>query len=83
MVGRRLDRDFSTFPATPVTLPPYSLLSLGGEWRIFGGGGGRPSLAIQLRGENLLDESYEEVLGFSAPGRGLYVGGRVGLGGRP
>ena len=83
MVGRRSDRDFSTFPATPVTLPPYSLLSLGGEWRIFGGGGGRPSLAIQLRGENLLDESYEEVLGFSAPGRGLYVGGRVGLGGRP
>lgn len=81
IVGERSDRDFSTFPATRVVLPGYQSLSLGGEWRVFEGSGGRPSLAILVRGENLLDERYQEVLGFPAPGRGLYLGGRVGIGG--
>ncbi|MDA0328935.1 MAG: TonB-dependent receptor [Gemmatimonadetes bacterium] len=83
VTGERSDRDFATFPATPVVLPRFGLLTLGGEWRLLAGVDGRPRLSIQLRGENLLDADYEEVLGFWAPGRGLYLGGRVGLGGRP
>lgn len=80
-VGERHDRDFSTFPATPVVLDAYRLLSLGVDVSLLDGEGGGPHFVLELRGENLLDESYQEVFGFRGPGRGLYVGGRLGLGG--
>jgi vitamin B12 transporter len=80
-VGERADRDFSTFPATPVELPGHALLALGGEWRLWPGGVGRPEATLTLRAENALDRSYEEVLGYRAPGRQLYLGVRVGAGG--
>ena len=35
-----------------------------------------------LRAENLLGADYEEAWGFPAPGRGVYLGGSVALGGR-
>ena len=79
-VGQREDRDFSTFPADPVTLSAYTVLDLSASFDI-AGGGGRPGLTLTVRAENLLDSAYEEVWGFAAPGRGLYVGGRVVLGG--
>ena len=79
-VGDREDRDFSTYPADPVTLPAYTVLDLSASFDI-AGGGGRPGLTLTVRAENLLDSAYEEVWGFAAPGRGLYVGGRVVLGG--
>lgn len=41
---------------------------------------GLPGFALTVRGENLFDASYEEAFGFTAPGRGLYLGGRVTLG---
>jgi len=82
VVGDRSDRDFATFPATPIQLPSYQLLAFGGEWRIVEPGEGRPGFSLQIRAENLLDEEYQEVFGFRAPGRGLYIGGRVGVGGR-
>jgi vitamin B12 transporter len=80
LVGDRSDRDFTSFPATPVSLPGYRLMSLGGEWAMQNGSEGSPRLTLVLRVENVLDAVYEEVLGFRAPGRGIYVGGRVGLG---
>lgn len=79
--GARDDRDFSTFPASPVVLPSHTLLALGATWSVVEPGADRPGLSLELRAENLLDERYEEVLGFPAPGRGAYVGGRVSLGG--
>lgn len=79
LVGARSDRDFSTFPATAVALPRYGLLGLGGSWTVHSGPG--TSVSFEARGENLLNASYQEVFGFSAPGRGLYVGARVGFGG--
>ncbi|WP_420633836.1 TonB-dependent receptor [Candidatus Palauibacter sp.] len=79
-VGEREDRDFAAFPAEPVTLPAYTVLDLSASFDI-AGGGGRPGLTLMVRAENLLDSAYEEVWGFAAPGRGLYVGGRVVLGG--
>lgn len=81
IIGSRADRDFSTFPATPVDLPRYELLSLGGEWDVTERGDGISRLRVTLRVENLLGTTYEEALGFRAPGRGLYVGANVAVGG--
>jgi vitamin B12 transporter len=83
VVGERSDRDFSTFPATPVVLAGYTLLAIGGEWRVTEAREGRPGFSVQLRAENLLAEDYQEVFGFRTPGRGVYLGGRVSFGGRP
>ena len=79
-VGEREDRDFASFPAEPVSLPAYTVLDLSASFDLVGGGG-RPGFTLTVRAENLLDSAYEEVWGFAAPGRGLYVGGRVVLGG--
>ncbi len=77
-VGGRDDRDFSTFPATPVTLDPYTLVSFGAELDVLGGP--TPGVTLSVRGENLLDQRHEEVFGFLRPGRAVYLGVRVGLG---
>lgn len=79
-VGSRHDRDFSTFPATPVVLDAFRLLSLSLDLLVVDGSEGGPDVALELRGENLLDADYQELFGFPTPGRGLYVGGRVTLG---
>jgi vitamin B12 transporter len=81
-VGDRDDRDFSTFPATPVTLDAYTLLSVGGELTVLSGAGRAPGVTLTVRGENLLDRRHEEAFGFVRPGRAVYAGLRVGLGGR-
>jgi outer membrane cobalamin receptor len=80
-VGRRDDRDFSGFPAERVTLPGYTTLNAGLEMPLMEDNGGGPGLTLTIRGENLLDALYEEVVGFPAPGRGLYLGARLGFGG--
>ena len=79
--GERSDRDFSTYPATPVALPAYTVVDLSAEIEIAGARGARPGFTLTVRGENLLGAEYQEVWGFAAPGRGLYVGGRVAVGG--
>jgi vitamin B12 transporter len=81
LTGARYDRDFSTFPATPVELPRHTLWSLGGEWRVRAPGAGATSVSLTLRADNLLDEAYQEAFGFAAPGRQLYAGVSVGFGG--
>jgi outer membrane receptor protein involved in Fe transport len=81
LVGARADRDFATFPSRAVTLPAWLDLSAGAEARVLEGGGGRPSVSLTLRGENLLDRRYQEVFGFPAPGRVILVGARAGFGG--
>lgn len=80
-VDEREDRDFSTWPASPVVLPAYSTVDLGAKVRLAGQDGARAAY-LTVRAENLLDRKYQEVWGFSAPGRGIYVGGSVALGGR-
>lgn len=79
--GECADRDFSTFPATPVTLPAYTVVDLAAEIEVVGARAGRPGLVLAVRAENLTGAGYEEVWGFAAPGRGVYVGGRVVVGG--
>lgn len=78
-VGARDDRDFATWPANPVVLPGYFVVDFGANMHL-AGGGARPAVALTVRAENLLDADYEEVWGFPAAGRGVYVGGRVTLG---
>ena len=67
--GDQNDTDFGTFQ--PVTLDAYTLV--GGQlgWAI------RPGLEIHVRGENLLDEEYQDVFGYHTLGRGLHVGLRL------
>ncbi|HCK81499.1 MAG TPA: TonB-dependent receptor [Candidatus Competibacter sp.] len=62
--------DPETFVTYPVKLDGYTLVNLAasyqwdGHWQFFG------------RVENLLDERYEDILGYSGAERGVYVGAR-------
>jgi hypothetical protein len=55
----------------------YILVNLGLVATLFEGGDGGPDMDLVLRGENLGDIQYQEVFGFAAPGRGIYIGGRI------
>lgn len=72
-VGRRPDLDLSDYPSASVDLPGYVLLdaslaaSLG------------PGLEFFVRVDNVLDERYEPVWGYGAPGRALRTGFRLSL----
>ena len=76
VVGRRDDMDYSGASAVRVTLPGYArvdgsaTLPLRAERR-------GPGLALAARVENLMGARYEEVRGFPARGRTLFVGLRV------
>jgi vitamin B12 transporter len=82
-VGSRADRSFdpATFAATREELSGYLLWTVGGEWTVLSASGERPDLSVSVRAENLLDESYHEAWGFQAPGRQIYLGVSIGLGG--
>jgi vitamin B12 transporter len=76
-VGERSDRNFSVFPNEAVTLPSHTIANLGLEMTLLSPRAGSPALDLLLRGENLGDAGYEEAFGFQAPGRGVYIGGRI------
>lgn len=82
-VGSRADRSFdpSTFVPVREELPSYVLWTLGAEWSLLDASARRPSVTLSVRGENLLDERYQEVWGFPAPGRQIYVGVSMTFGG--
>ena len=61
-----------------VRLPWYTTLDLAGELRVMRRGGNE--LALTARLENALDERYEAILNYRAPGRTLLLGGSVELG---
>jgi vitamin B12 transporter len=66
-VGRQQDLNFASFPAERVSLDAYTLVGarlaipFADRWQ------------ASLRGSNLLDETYEDQLGYRAPGRAVYV----------
>lgn len=76
--GRRDDMDFRAFPAERVTLPAHLLVDLGVRATVAQGAGTRPQLDVMLRVVNALDEAYEPVVGFPAPGRQLLAGVTAG-----
>ena len=67
--GEQIDTDFGTY--LPVTLDAYTLV--GGQLRW----DATPRVQVYVRGENLLDEEYQDVFGYFTPGRGLYLGVRL------
>lgn len=64
------------FTATRVTLDDYTLVSVAGSYEV------RPGIELFARGENVLDEDYQEVFGFASPGAAVFGGLRLTLGGR-
>jgi len=70
-VGNRPDLDFSTFPATRVTLDDYTLVGLAASWRVGGG------VEVFARGENLLDQEYQDIVGFGVPEASVYAGAAI------
>ena len=83
LVGSRADRSFDpvTFAPTREQLPAHVLWTVGADWEVAAVPARGPSLAFSIRAENLLNETYEEAFGFRAPGRQLYVGVTMGIGG--
>jgi vitamin B12 transporter len=71
--GSRDDRDFSTFPATPVVLPSWTRVDLGFVKSVDLGA----RLDFRLRLENVFGASYEEIANFPAGGRSLTIGVRA------
>ncbi len=75
--GKQLDNFFSplTFTLDRVEIPAYTVVDLAGSWRL------TQALDLTARVSNLLDEKYEEILGFVRPGRAFYAGlrGRFNL----
>jgi vitamin B12 transporter len=66
--GERDDLDFASFPATRVELPAYVKIDATMRSPSFAGARG------VLRVENVLDVQYQEVLGFPARGRVIFLG---------
>ncbi len=66
-IGDQQDLDFSTFPALHVNLGAYTLLRAHVGYRL------SDHLQLAVRAENLLDEDYQDQLGYSSPGRALYL----------
>ncbi|HSA95625.1 MAG TPA: TonB-dependent receptor [Acidobacteriota bacterium] len=72
-VGRRLDRDFSSYPTATVALPGYVLLDAVLSVPLGSG------LEVFVRADNLLGTRYETVWGYGSPGRALRTGLRLAL----
>ena len=68
--GEQKDQDFNSFPATTETLDDFTLVNLAANYQV------NKQLSFYTRLENLMDENYEEVLGYQTLERGVYVGVR-------
>jgi vitamin B12 transporter len=68
--GRQKDTQFlPDFPfSANVTLPAFTLLNMGADWRL------NDHIGLFGRLENLFDEQYEELFSYRSPGRAFYVG---------
>jgi vitamin B12 transporter len=76
-VGERSDRRFNPdFSVSAVTLPAYGLLDWSAEYAL-PARRGRPTVSLTFRAANLLDQPYNSVDGYQAPGRQLLGGARI------
>ena len=66
--GSQTDLDFSTFPASRPTLDAFTLVGLNVQYAL------SEIVALSFRGDNLLDTTYQEVIGYASQGRGVYAG---------
>lgn len=66
--GERDDLDFGTSPSTRVQLDSYTLIDLAASYQV------DPTFRVFGRVQNLLDENYQEVLGYQSLDRTFYLG---------
>jgi vitamin B12 transporter len=66
--GEQRDLQFTPTGSTRVTLPAFTLINLGADYRING------MWQLYGRVENLLGKKYEEVFSFRSEGRAFYAG---------
>ena len=64
--GDQLDTDFAVF--SPVTLDAFTLVSATARYDL------TDQVHLTLRGDNLLDEDYQELVSYASPGRAVYAG---------
>lgn len=75
--GSQQDTVFdSFFPVAmrTVTLDDYTLVNLGASYEVADGA------ELYVRGENLLNEKYQEIYGYGAPGASVYAGFKLKFG---
>jgi vitamin B12 transporter len=74
--GSRDDIRFAPFPepSRRITLPSYATVDLSATATVLRTRPGTPGLELTARVENLFDEDYEQVVGYPARGRGVFVG---------
>jgi len=73
-VGARTDQDFDLFPAATVRLGDYLLVGARVGYRL------TEAIEAFVRGDNLGDANYQDVVGYATPGRSVHAGVRVRLG---
>ncbi|MBW0145180.1 TonB-dependent receptor [Sphingomicrobium clamense] len=71
IVGARDDVDFDLWPASRVTLDSYALLSARIGYRL------NDTLELNVRGTNLTDSDYQDVVGYNTQGRAVFAGIRI------
>lgn len=71
--GIREDKDFSTWPATRKELSSYTLVNAAVSYRAYS------FVTVFARAENLLNASYQEVLGYGHPEISFYGGIRFDI----
>jgi len=67
--GKQTDTDFATF--SPVTLDAFTLVGLNASYDV------NDVVTLSLRAQNLLDEDYQEVVGYASQGRTIFFGIRA------
>jgi len=72
-VGKRDDKDFSTFPASRVTMSDYTIVNFAAQFDV------TDWITINGRIENIFDKDYEEVLGYATYGFSGSLGVKVNL----
>ena len=75
-LGARDDVDFNQFPARRVELPAYATVDLATEVEVIRSGASSPGLYVVGRIENLFNDSYDQVVGFSGRRRGVFGGAK-------
>ncbi len=81
VVGDASDLNFSQFPSRRITLEGYERVDLYLSYPLPLKVPGIRAAKLQVQVENLLDESYEEVFGFSTPGVAVMGGFKLEFGG--
>ena len=76
-VGARDDTDFES--GLRGELPAYATVSAGASAELVRGAAAVPSFTVTVRGENLLNERFEQTFGFPGRRRMLFAGVRAGL----